>query len=149
MSAARKPPRARPGGSQLAPHVETIRVGDVAQPAKSQTPDIPESRTDGVPEKQAPGVTQRHHAPVGHEDTGEPKFRRLLRKEARLRYDQATALTELRRRLSRGRADRSEVITDNTLIRVAVDLLLAHADELHGDTEEELQTSVLQQSRTP
>jgi hypothetical protein len=60
-----------------------------------------------------------------------------------VRFDQATALTELRRRLSRARGDRSEVITDNTLIRVAVDLLLARADDLHGDTEDQLRASVL------
>lgn len=77
----------------------------------------------------------------------QPRYQRLLRKEARLRYDQATALTELRRRLSRGRTDRSEVITDNTMIRVAVDLLLAHADELSGDTEDALRASVLPQGR--
>ncbi len=36
------------------------------------------------------------------------------------------------------RADRSEVLTANTLIRVAIDLLLTHADELHGDTEDQV-----------
>lgn len=75
--------------------------------------------------------------------SAEPRYRRLLRKEARVRYDQATELTHLRRRLSRARADRGETLTDNTLIRVAIDLLLARAGELHGDTEDQLRASVL------
>jgi len=66
----------------------------------------------------------------------------MVRKEARLRPDQADALTQLRRRITRGRADRTEPITDNTLLRVAVDLLLAHAEQLHGDTEDEIRRSV-------
>jgi hypothetical protein len=35
-----------------------------------------------------------------------------------------------------------ERITENTLIRVAVDLLLARARKLHGLTEDELRKSV-------
>lgn len=43
----------------------------------------------------------------------------------------------------RRRVDRSgEVITDNTLIRVAIDVLLARAADLHGDTENDLRRSV-------
>jgi hypothetical protein len=149
MSAARKVPRARPTGGQLTPAVESIRVGDTQPPAQSQTPEVPESRSAAVPEKQTPRAPESRRAPAGADDTAEPKFARLLRKEARIRYDQARALTDLRRRLSRGRANRDEVITDNTLIRVAVDLLLARADQLAGDTEDELRTSVLPESETP
>jgi hypothetical protein len=71
-----------------------------------------------------------------------PRWRTLVRKEARLRADQADALAGLRRRLTSGRRDRSEVITDNTLIRIAVDLLLEHAGDLAGDTEDQLRESV-------
>lgn len=71
-----------------------------------------------------------------------PKYRTFVRKDARVRGDQADALAQLRRRLSSGRVDRSERITDNTLIRVAVDLLLEQSDGLAGETEEELTESV-------
>ncbi|OEJ20852.1 hypothetical protein AR457_41730 (plasmid) [Streptomyces agglomeratus] len=72
----------------------------------------------------------------------------MERKEARLRSDQLTDLAELRRQVSGHRRDRSEIITDNTLIRVAVDLLLqGHAHRLHGDTEEALLQSVLPRRR--
>ncbi len=72
----------------------------------------------------------------------------LERKEARLRVDQLSDLAELRRHVNARRRDRSEIITDNTLIRVAVDLLLrGHAHRLRGDTEEDLLHSVLPKRR--
>ncbi len=59
--------------------------------------------------------------------------------------DQVDALAMLRRRLGRQRTRRGEeILTDNTLIRVAVDLLLTRADELHGDTEAELLASLIE-----
>ena len=121
----RRPDRKHPGaGPQLAPEVEPINVGDNAAPplppAQSQTPGRPRS---------------------GSED--QPKFRQMLRLEARLRPDQVNDLAVLRRRVAAARQVRDERITDNTLIRVAVDLLLANGDQLVGDTEDQLRASVL------
>ncbi|MFB7982824.1 hypothetical protein [Streptomyces vinaceus] len=65
------------------------------------------------------------------------------RKETRLRRDQLRSLAVLRRQVARDRQERGEIITDNTLIRIAVDLLLHHADNLTGDTEEQLLKSAL------
>lgn len=70
------------------------------------------------------------------------KYLKLERKEARLRQNQIDALTDLTRSLNRKRAKKGERLTDNTLIRVAVDLLLSKASQLQGDTEEELRKSV-------
>lgn len=96
-----------------------------------RTPEVPDSRVSEVPELGGAG----------------PKWQRLQRKEARLREDQVAELARLRRRLSRQRSQRPEPLTDNTLIRVAVDLLLEHADELQGDTEDQLRESMLRRSR--
>nr|WP_012311416.1 chromosome segregation ATPase [Arthrobacter sp. Chr15]ABR67051.1 putative chromosome segregation ATPase [Arthrobacter sp. Chr15] len=72
-----------------------------------------------------------------------PRFAEFERKEARLRQDQLDALDALARKIKRARKPGAgERITDNTLIRVAVDLLLARQDELMGSTEDELRTSV-------
>ncbi|TDD64795.1 hypothetical protein E1262_27130 [Jiangella aurantiaca] len=72
----------------------------------------------------------------------------MERKEARLREDQVAELNRLARQLARA-ARRArptgapgERITDNTLIRVAVDLLLGKAEQLRGTTEDELRRSV-------
>jgi hypothetical protein len=91
------------------------------EPAAQATPD-PGSATDAV-----------------------PKYLRLVRHDLRVRAEQMEALAALRRRISadRGRKERSERITDNTLIRVAIDLLLAHDEFLAGATEEQIRESAL------
>jgi hypothetical protein len=66
----------------------------------------------------------------------------LERKELRLRADQLDELARLRRGLNRQRGGEGERITENTLIRVAVDLLLARTGQLRGTTEDELRQSV-------
>jgi hypothetical protein len=70
------------------------------------------------------------------------RFDELERKEARVRLDQYEALQSLSRQLNRSRNRRGERITENTLIRVAIDLLLSRQDEVAGTTEAELRTSV-------
>ena len=93
----------------------------------------------------------RVNAEVPVEDRGLAKFARLTRKDARVRADQDAALTALAKTLMRRRPVKAERITENTLIRVAIDLLLAHADQLRGCTEDELRgsiTSAVTDSRT-
>jgi hypothetical protein len=71
-----------------------------------------------------------------------PLWQRLERKELRLRADQLDELAKLRRALNRQRGGEGERITENTLIRVAVDMLLGNAGKLRGATEDELRKSV-------
>jgi len=79
-------------------------------------------------------------------DQALPPYLQLVRKEARIRGDQADKLAAEVRRLNQARKHRSgpvgERITDNTLIRVAIDLLLSQVDDLAGSTETELRNSV-------
>lgn len=73
-----------------------------------------------------------------------PLYRRLARKEARLREDQFVALSRLARILARRRSARSGPrLTENTLIRVAIDVLLTRADQLAGDNEDQIRASAL------
>ncbi len=67
-----------------------------------------------------------------------PLYLELTRKEARFRQDQLNALTTLTRQINRRRGNTGDRITDNTLIRVAVDMLLHVADSLTGVTETDL-----------
>lgn len=81
-----------------------------------------------------------------------PKFQQLIRKEARVREDQYAALSALARMLMRSRAARAERITENTLIRIAIDLLLEHRDLLRGSNEDALRKSAssgLRNTRRP
>jgi hypothetical protein len=69
-------------------------------------------------------------------------FSSFQRKETRLRADQQNALTEHARRLNRAKGAGGQRITDNTLIRVAVDLLLSRTEKLTGRDENELRRSL-------
>lgn len=70
------------------------------------------------------------------------RFDQYERKEARLRPDQYGRLSTTSRELNRARRRTGERITENTLIRVAIDLLLERSDQLAGTTEAELRKSV-------
>lgn len=58
-----------------------------------------------------------------------PPYLSYVRKECRLRPDQLDALSALARRLKRERRGRGERITENTLLRLAADLLLSLGEE--------------------
>lgn len=93
--------------------------------------EVPESVSSSVeaaaPESVSPGVPEV------------PPYLRLTRKEVRFRDEQLEALDRVVRRLVRARRGAGgERITENTLVRIAVDLLLERADALQGGTEAEL-----------
>lgn len=85
---------------------------------------------------QQPPAKPTAPAPAG------PRYLELTRKEARLTATQLDELTVLTRQLNKARRGGGERITDNTIIRVAVDLLLHRRDEVAGATEDELRTSL-------
>ncbi|GHH54601.1 hypothetical protein [Streptomyces candidus] len=60
-----------------------------------------------------------------------------------LRKDHYTDLADLARDLQDARNSKVERITENTLIRVAIDLITAHPELLAGDTEEDIRTGAL------
>jgi hypothetical protein len=69
-------------------------------------------------------------------------YLRFVRKDSRLREDQLEALTAHARRLNRKRSSVGPRVTENTLIRVAVDLLLSRIEAASGDDEAALLESV-------
>ena len=95
-------------------------------PAHSRVP-----RTKGGTDAPAPARTLQS---ISAPDEMAP-YLRLVRKETRLREDQQNQLTQQARRLNRAKLAGAARITDNTLIRIAVDLLLAHIDNARGDDE--------------
>jgi hypothetical protein len=66
-----------------------------------------------------------------------------------LRDDQYDGLAALARELMRARRKKAERITENTVIRVAIDLVLAHPELLVGDTEAELRQYAINQLTNP
>lgn len=75
-------------------------------------------------------------------ETPHMRWHEYERKETRLREDQYGRLTAASRRLNKLRRTRGERITENTLIRVAIDLLLNEEAKLSGVDEVELRQSV-------
>ncbi len=125
-----------------------LGTNQVSIPKSSKTT---ESRTDKLTSPESPKVTESQANKVTNLQTDKvtdlqtdevPKYLALVRKEARLREEQLDNLTSLTRSLNRQRKGTGERITENTLIRVAVDLLLNQSGELKGCTEQELKESV-------
>ena len=116
----------------------------VPSPAEVQTPEqrTPEVRSTEVqaPEAASLRPARRPQAPAGIPRL--PKYLRLERKELLMWPDQITNLSILARVLNRSRGGAGERITTNTLIRVAVALLLSRSQDLAGTTEEELRHSL-------
>ncbi len=142
-----KPPEARRPVLSTARSAEGTESGSSDPPedrslrlTEPETPEIPELRGPHLPKSRT--TNGRNSGSYDLKDSappGVPKYLRLVRKEARLSAEQFDALTDLARRLNR-RKPRGvgERITENTLIRVAVDLLLAEAARVQGTTEDEL-----------
>lgn len=114
------------------------KLGSLLENAEFGTPVVTESQTSVAPDP-------RPHPPLTavEQNSGTvPRYLTMLRKEARIRPEQADELTVLVRQLNRARQTSGERITDNTLIRVAIDLLLERRAELRGTTEDELRASL-------
>ena len=71
-----------------------------------------------------------------------PHYLTLVRKETRLKQEQFDELSQLSKKLNRQRKSTGDRITENTLIRVAIDLLLSQSEKLEGKTEDELRESL-------
>jgi hypothetical protein len=74
--------------------------------------------------------------------SGAPLYLQLERKESRVRKDQLDTLSTVAKRLQRAKGTGGDRITDNTLIRVAIDMFLAQSDKAAGKTEAEILKSV-------
>lgn len=132
-----------------------VSLAAALNPAGPPAPDLPAEephtllRPAPVPERAPTEVRLPidHPGRVGGGEEQRPRrtarWQQLERKEARLGAEQWDELSRLTRQLNRARAGAGERITDNTLIRVAIDLLLEHRDVLRGTTEDELRRSVL------
>lgn len=125
---------------------EPAKLG-IAPPAAEPTEPAPAAAAE--PAEVAPGRNERTgrrtrtpKAPKPATEQDLPPYLRFERKEARLRTDQLTGLTLRARQLNKTKDPDSDRITDNTLIRIAVDLLLARADDLAGGDEAALRKSL-------
>ncbi len=118
-------------------HAAAVDQAGAAIPPSAVPADAPPAKPATPPSKGTGAVQPRARA------SGGPRYLELDRKELRIRGDQADDLTVLTRQLNRARKGEGQRITDNTLIRVAIDLLLRDGAKLQGTTETDLLRSAL------
>lgn len=92
--------------------------------------------------EKSPPRTERRKSVTSRVTANERIYTDYGRKETRLRADQIEALAAIARRLNIRRLPTNRRITENTLIRIAVDLLLDNQEALNGQTEAELRHSI-------
>lgn len=113
---------------------------EIASPA--ETPNLPTETHHQALTSDGSKPASKSIKPAQRSAATNGGYMALQRKETRLRDDQIDALTAATRELNRAKTSGGERITDNTLIRVAVDLLLSKSLDLHGSSENEIRTSV-------
>lgn len=115
---------------------------DSAKPllGSPEIPSEPPRRQD--PERGEPIASPTRAPRPRRTRTAGPAYLEFERKETRLRVDQLRELTEHARRLNRAKGAGGPRITENTLIRIAVDLLLADIDRADGSSEERIRRSL-------
>lgn len=124
--------------AKATPSTSAPSPGEPAEPTAKAT-----SKPKKTPAKKATTTkTAPKPAEPEVEEAELPRYLQLERKDVRMRSDQLDSLTNLSRRLNKQRRSRGERITENTLVRVAIDLLLERAEELGGLTEDDLRSSV-------
>src|SRR5580765_1138489 len=109
-----------------APEPVTVAPPPTTEPAKTTVSKRTPAARKAPTEKPA-----ARHAPPS-EDTAGPRWTTFEAVTARLRPDQRAELTALARQLTKAKGGVGERITDNTIVRVAVDLLLSRGGELYG-----------------
>jgi len=105
--------------------LQSLESPDELEPKEPKTEEVAEHNSKAGDLQSLKVTNNQSLVQPESEDVGVPKYLQLERKEVRLRLDQLDALTTLTRRLNRARKGKGERLTENTLIRVAIDLLLA------------------------
>ena len=112
-------------------------LGNVGEKVPPAVPKLDRANLPAGPTAAEPGETV-----TTSPDASVPIQLRYVRKETRLRGDQQNRLTLEARRLNRAKKNQDARITENSLIRVAIDLLLARIGAAAGDDEDELRKSM-------
>ena len=121
----------------VAPKAESRTVAVSTEPAVPEVPVTP-----AMPASRVKLAIQKQNAERASEEPSMPAYLRCVRKETRLREDQQNQATLQARRLNRAKKTVGARITENSLIRVAVDLFLVEVDRAVGDDEDAIRKSI-------
>lgn len=118
-----------------APEVDQPVAVETSPAEQAATPPAPTSTSTST----EPKASRNARSTAAEDEAG---YLTLERKETRLREGQIGELTAHARRLNKAKTAPAPRITENTLIRVAIDVLLSRVDDLRGNTEEDLRRSL-------
>ena len=122
---------------------QVVPQAEPRQAARATEPAMPASTVTAprLPSQVTPPTDVETIGPSAVDSTA-PAYLHYVRKETRLREDQQNQLTVQARRLNRAKKTQGARITENSLIRVAVDLLLARIERASGDDEDAIRKSL-------
>jgi hypothetical protein len=123
------------GGSDAVEPVKPVPRATKVETSRVQNPKTLKVSKSKTSKQVKPVVPAR--ASSSEDSEAGPRFRSFTPKLVLFRDDQLEALTRVARRLSRSKKG-GERITENTLVRVAVDFLLAREAGLTGSSEDEI-----------
>ena len=137
LATKRKPDPKR----MLARNRQDDEAPEVDEPVAVETSPAEQAATPSAPTSTStePKASRNPRQPAAEDEAG---YLALERKETRLREGQIGELTAHARRLNKAKTAQAPRITENTLIRVAIDMLLSRVDDLQGNTEEDLRRSL-------
>lgn len=135
LATKRKPDPKR----MLARNRQDDEAPEVDEPVAVETSSTEQAVTPPAPTSTEPKASRNARQPAAEDEAG---YLALERKETRLREGQIGDLTAHARRLNKAKTAQAPRITENTLIRVAIDMLLSRVDDLQGNTEEDLRRSL-------
>lgn len=117
----------------------------IADPTPSSSPTPPAAAPEPASTAVAPVATVSKGRALRppRATPAEAGYLDFVRKDTRLREDQLEALTVQARRLNRAKRNTGVRITENTLIRLGIDLLLSRIERAKGDDEAALLRSLL------
>lgn len=118
-----------------APPAQQKPVDEVSETTGKHQPKV---RQETKPEPE-PAEPVADEAPPGQH---RPHYSKLVRKELRVFQDQSLELAHLTGTIRNAKFGKGEVISDNSLIRIGIDLLLERQSDLQGTTEDELRASL-------
>lgn len=135
LATKRKPDPKR----MLARNRQDDEAPEVDEPVAVETSPAEQAATPPASTSTEPKASRNPRQPAAEDEAG---YLALERKETRLREGQIGELTAHARRLNKAKTAQAPRITENTLIRVAIDMLLSRVDDLQGNTEEDLRRSL-------
>lgn len=123
----------------MSPKARMTDLGDLLGKNQAEAPKPEAAKPQETPAAKRPAPQL---AAAASRPAGVPRYLTMVRKELRITEDQADQISRTARSLNLTRQGQGERITDNTLFRLGISLLIDRLGDLNGTTETELYESL-------